>query len=134
MKVIIAGGRDFYNSADEKLMKEHYVVGIKALDALVEKYNITEVVCGKAKGADSFGEQWAIANDIPLAEFPADWNRFGLGAGPKRNCEMGDYADLLLAFWDGKSKGTKHMISYMKKLRKPVVLKYYNYEDTNDEW
>lgn len=111
MKLIIAGGRDFDN---EELM-------LKSLNW----YQITEVVCGKAKGADSLGEKLANKFQIPVVAFPADWEKNGKAAGPIRNVEMGNYADALIAFWDGKSKGTKHMIDYMKKLGKPVKVVSY---------
>ena len=133
MKLIIAGGRDFACTPGK--LEEHYILGANAMNAVFQMHNITEVVCGKAKGADSFGESKAKANDIPVAEFPADWEVYGKRAGPVRNAQMGDYADMALIFWDGKSRGTKNMIDYMKKLKKPVILKMYNQgEDTDDEW
>ncbi|WP_197026348.1 hypothetical protein [Polaribacter sp. Hel_I_88] len=47
--------------------------------------------------------------------FPAEWNKFGKAAGPVRNKEMAIYADALIAFWDGKSRGTKNMIQLAKQ-------------------
>jgi NADPH-dependent 7-cyano-7-deazaguanine reductase QueF-like protein len=67
-------------------------------------------------------EQYAKENRIELKVFPADWNKHGRAAGPIRNAQMGDYADQLVAVWDGKSKGTKNMIDYMNKLMKPVYI------------
>lgn len=134
MKLIIAGGRDFHAGIDEELLKEHYQIGLTELDRVNEKYDITEVVCGKAKGADTFGELWAIDNDIRVTYFPADWVRYKKRAGPIRNEQMGDYADMLVAFWDGKSTGTKHMINYMRKLKKPLVIENYNMEEEDSEW
>lgn len=106
MKVIIAGSRTFH---DYQFLKEE-----------MEKLNlkIDEVVCGEAKGADSLGKQWAIENNIPVQSFYPDWNRLGKAAGMIRNHQMGYYADYLVAFWDGKSKGTKDMIDYMQQLGK----------------
>lgn len=91
----------------------------------------TEIVSGKAYGADTFGEQWAIKNKIPIKEFPAKWDdishpkavirtnsygkKYNVMAGLWRNHEMGDYADALVAIWDGKSTGTKDMIDYATK-------------------
>jgi hypothetical protein len=82
----------------------------------------TEIVCGLAKGADTSGKEWADCHDIPVTFFPAEWKKFGKSAGALRNREMGNYADVLLAFWDGKSRGTKHMIDYMRYLGKPVFV------------
>jgi hypothetical protein len=132
MRLIVAGGRDFTN--DEDRLEEHYLLGEDTLSKLVRGNNVSEIVCGKARGADTFGENWGRANGLDISEFPADWKRHGKGAGPKRNMLMGDYADMLLAFWDGKSRGTKHMIDYMRKLGKPVMVKLYNQETLEDEW
>ena len=74
-----------------------------------------EVVCGKARGADTFGETYAYNASIPVKEFPADWKGLGKGAGHIRNKQMGDYADALIAVWDGESRGTKNMIDYATK-------------------
>lgn len=73
-------------------------------------FEITSVVSGKAKGVDSLGEQYAIQNNLPVYEFPADWQKYGRGAGIIRNREMAKNAEALLALWDGKSKGTEAMI------------------------
>lgn len=112
MKVIIAGSRDF----------DDYYFLAKELDMYPIK--ITEVVCGEAKGADLLGKQWAHRHDVNVSSFPADWTKHGKSAGPKRNMQMGDYADRLIAFWDGESKGTKQMIDYMIRLEKPVHIVY----------
>ena len=66
------------------------------------------------------GRRWAIENGIPIKEFPANWQEFGRAAGPIRNGEMADYADALIAIWDGRSRGTADMISRMKIKEKPV--------------
>lgn len=79
-----------------------------------------ELVCGMARGADLLGLQWAKEYRVPWKEFPAEWDLYGRSAGYRRNAEMADYADVLIAFWDGDSKGTKHMIECMKKLKKEV--------------
>jgi len=85
---------------------------------------INEVVSGGAKGADYLGEEYAKRNKIDLTIFPAKWDDFGRSAGYIRNSEMADYADALIALWDGVSKGTKHMID----LAKSKSLKVYIYE------
>lgn len=97
------------------------------LDALCNiPFTITEVVCGKASGADTLGERWAIWNNISVKEFPAEWNRLGKSAGFIRNVAMAHYANALIALWDGTSRGTKHMISTMEKLQKPVYVFPYH--------
>lgn len=64
-----------------------------------------------------------IGRDIPVKRFPADWDRHGRAAGPIRNCQMAQYADALIAIWDGKSRGTKNMIDEMNKCGKPVLIR-----------
>jgi len=81
---------------------------------------VSEVVSGEARGADRLGELWAKRNGVPVAHFPALWERYGRFAGKMRNIQMADYADCLLAIWDGKSPGTAHMIAEMKRRGKPV--------------
>ena len=114
MKYIIAGGRDFDNI---------YIMA-QALDPF-EK-DITEVVSGTARGADSIGEQWARGRDIPVKRFEPDWGQYGKSAGFIRNSEMGAYADAAICFWNGKSAGTKHMIQTMKFQHKPYYV--FNYQ------
>ena len=103
MKVIIAGGRDIH---DYELL----------LYAIVNAgFDITSVVSGGAAGADALGERFAQETNLPLFKFPADWEKYGRAAGPIRNRVMGDFADALIALWDGKSRGTKNMIDYAKQ-------------------
>lgn len=116
MKVIIAGSRNIIDFA-----LWHVKTAIE--DAKLVGIEITEVVSGGARGIDWCGEQYAIANDIPYKVFHADWKRFGVGAGPLRNVEMAEYADALIAIWDGKSKGTLDMITRMWLLNKPVFVR-----------
>lgn len=109
-KIIVAGSRTFNNYQKVK----------EILDK--RKNEIEEVVCGEANGADTLGKTWAIKNDINVKSFFADWQMYGASAGYIRNHKMGDYADELIAFWDGSSVGTKEMIDYMKKIDKPITI------------
>lgn len=116
-KVIIAGGRDFNNY--EVLRREcNYLLSHKVPDI--------EVVCGDARGADSLGNKWALEYGYKVKHFPADWNAFGKSAGYRRNAEMASYADALIAFWDGKSRGTMHMINLAKD--QGLNIRVLNYE------
>lgn len=98
MKMIIAGGRDF---KDYEVMSNVLRLFQKQID---------EVVSGDAAGADTLGARWGEEHNIPVKHFPADWDHYGTQAGYIRNAQMADYADGVICFWDGKSKGTKHMI------------------------
>ena len=117
-KIIIAGGRDFND----------YQLLCKTMDALIVNLEEVEVVCGGAKGADSLGERWAKERGLSIKYFIPDWSPNGVydkSAGHKRNRAMGDYADCLVALWDGASKGTKGMIDYATKLGLKVrVIRY----------
>lgn len=114
MKTIIAGGRDFNNW--ELLRTE------------CDRINISEVVSGKAQGADLLGECYAAHRNLPVTVFPADWFTHGRAAGPIRNQQMADYAEQLIAFWDGKSKGTGDMIRKAKE--KGLIVKIVRYGDS----
>lgn len=117
MKLIIAGTRTF---DDYNLLKN-------SIDEL--ELDIKEIVSGKSKGADLLGEQYANENLISIKEFPANWSKFKRAAGPIRNREMAEYADVLIAFWDLKSKGTKSMINLARKNN----LKVYIINTTHEE-
>lgn len=104
MKTIIAGSRTIND--------------LRLLEQVIcnSKFDITEVVCGGARGVDNLGRKWSgNGNRIPLKLFPAKWDEFGKSAEYKRNVQMAEYADALIAIWDGASKGIKHMIDIAKR-------------------
>jgi len=105
MKIIIAGARLF---TDYSLLKIN-------CDKILSLQNEIEIVSGTANGADKLGEKYAKEKGYLLKKFPANWDAYGKSAGYKRNEEMALYSDALIAFWDGNSKGTKHMIDLAKK-------------------
>jgi hypothetical protein len=110
MKVIIAGSRTFtdYQHLCQTLAPD--------------RHRITEVIHGGARGADQFGFRWAVQHHVRSRCFAADWERFGKVAGVRRNHQMAQAGDVLIAFWDGRSAGTRHMISCMQQLGKPAVV------------
>lgn len=132
MKVIIAGGREFkdYNKI-EKAVKQ-------------SGFEITEVVSGRAQGADQLGEKWARSHKIRVKPFPAKWNdldqpgavvkvnkwgkKYNANAGFFRNEEMAKYADALIAVEGGG--GTRDMIKRAKKHN----LKVHVYEKDDSEY
>lgn len=105
LKLIIAGSRTFSD----------YEYLCKTLNAILTDYDIECVLCGMAKGADTLGEKWAKENNITVEYYPANWDEYGKSAGYKRNVMMAEDANALVAFWDGKSIGTKHMLDIAKK-------------------
>lgn len=117
-KLIVAGGRDF---TDAKMLDK------AILDLAEGEYadKAISIVSGMARGADMLGYMFAVNHNVVVYQFPAEWDKYGKRAGFIRNKQMGDFADGLLAFWDGSSKGTKQMIEYMQSLQKPVHIVRY---------
>ena len=84
------------------------------LDFYLSNLQHVEIVSGTARGADQLGERYAREKGFSIKRFPADWS-LGKVAGYLRNKEMAEYANGLVAFWDGKSRGTKMMIDLAKE-------------------
>ena len=82
----------------------------------------TEIVSGGAKGVDTSASEYAIKHSIKLTEFLPEYTKYKKGAPLKRNLQIIEYADIVVAFWDGKSKGTKFVIDSCKKTGKKVVV------------
>lgn len=118
MNLIIAGGRDFNNF--DLLEREVSSFICQHLDG----YEIT-IISGKAKGADTLGIKYASKYGLKLKIFEADWNKYGKRAGMIRNKEMAQNSDCLVAFWDGKSKGTANMIEEAKNKGLKTRILYY---------
>lgn len=89
------------------------------------KFDITEIVSGGAPGVDTLGEEVAFDLGLPVQPFVADWIKYGKAAGPIRNQAMADYADALIAVWDGTSRGTKDMMKKAKKKRLKMFVYLY---------
>lgn len=115
MRTIIAGGRHFGCL---------YTIR-HTINNLPDCNKPSSVSCGKAKGADTLGEVWAVQNAISVDYFDADWDELGKRAGFVRNVDMAKHSEQLIAFWDGKSKGTKHMIDTALKYKLVVhIIRY----------
>jgi hypothetical protein len=104
LRTIIAGSR---NVSDFEYVAE-------CLDYDVP-WKIELVLSGTARGADQLGERWAEKRGIYVERYPADWTRFGKSAGYRRNEQMARNAAALIAFWDSRSPGTKHMIDIARR-------------------
>lgn len=116
-RVIIAGCRDFSNY---ELLKEK-------CDYLLQNQKEEDIVIisGHASGADTLGERYAQELGYKLETYPADWQAHGRAAGPIRNAQMANIANALIAFWDGKSRGTKNMIETATKRGLQVAVVRY---------
>jgi len=126
-KVIIAGSREF---ADFKLL-------CKTMDHMLSKklsegYSI-QVISGASRGADKLGEQYAGLRGYEVISMPADWDSYGKRAGYLRNEEMANIADALVAFHNGVSPGTKHMIDIAKKKGLPNRVVEFTHEHLEEE-
>ena len=146
-RVIIAGGRNYCNPKYYPDTQEGKAQCIKdkqkafrQLTALCWGYSTGKkdapsryegliILTGCAPGADGVGEEFALGNGIPLERYPADWDKYKKKAGPIRNEQMGDVADRAIVFWDGESRGSKHMIDYAREKKLIVrVIRYGNGE------
>ncbi|MBQ8793099.1 MAG: DUF2493 domain-containing protein [Clostridia bacterium] len=110
MVAVVAGSRTYRNKRRV----------FEVLDQFAAAGLIDRVVSGCAAGPDSDAIEWAEMNGVPVDKHAADWDSYGNSAGFIRNAEMAAIGDILLAFWDGKSKGTKHMIDCMQRKNKKV--------------
>jgi hypothetical protein len=111
MRTIIAGSR-------------HADITMSRLMEIIQMagFPITEVVSGGSGNVDLLGEKWALAHKLPVSRFTAAWQAYGLSAGPKRNKQMAEYADALIAIWDGESRGTLNMIKTATKYELSVFV------------
>ncbi len=102
------------------------VIGSRGLTVLnLEKYlpnETDEIVSGGAKGIDASAREYALKNGIKLKEFLPEYEKYGKAAPLKRNDSIVDYADFVLVFWDGKSRGTKYVIDICKKKNKAIKI------------
>lgn len=115
MNILVAGGRSF---SDYTLMKQ-------TLDGILHNIDGVHMISGGADGADSLAERYARENGYPIRTYKPDWIKFGKAAGPIRNAEMVKDSDMVVAFWDGISKGTKSTINLAEKSEKILkVIKY----------
>lgn len=102
------------------------IIGSRNLKVLdLEKYipeGTTEIVSGGARGIDSCAKEYAVKNKIKITEFLPEYDKYGRVAPLKRNDLIIDYSDMVLAFWDGKSRGTKYVIDKCKCKDKPIKI------------
>jgi predicted Rossmann fold nucleotide-binding protein DprA/Smf involved in DNA uptake len=109
MKIAIVGSRDYPNLQQVS----QYVQTLP---------NYTVIVSGGARGVDRTAEQAARRCGLETDIYPADWNRYGKSAGYRRNAEIVAACDVVVAFWDGKSRGTSHTLDLARKAGKPITI------------
>ena len=119
-RVIVAGTRYFNSPTIMQVTLDHLLSD--------HQPDEVEIVSGRARGADRMGEAYAKSRGYAVKLFPADWEQYGKSAGYKRNTQMAEYADALVAFWDNQSRGTFHMINIARDLGLPTeVILYKEY-------
>lgn len=122
MKIIIAGSRNI--TQKNKVFASIFYGLASFVTENINPLKNLEIVSGCCRGVDKIGEEFADFFKIQKRLFPADWDKYGKRAGYIRNTEMANYADALIAIWDGESKGTKMMINIAKE----KGLKIYAYK------
>lgn len=110
MRVLVCGSRHFN---DYNLLSE-----------VLNKHDITCIIEGGARGADTLARKWADEKDLECETYMAEWDTYGKAAGPIRNQHMLDWGEpaLIIAFLAPDSRGTKHMISIAQKAGIPVKI------------
>lgn len=92
----------------------------KFLSEILQWYDVKLIISGGARGADSLARRFAEEHNLPLREFIPEWGRHGRSAGYLRNEQIVEACDEVVAFWNGKSRGTKHTIDIAEQQGKPV--------------
>lgn len=120
IKLIVAGTRTF---TDYQYVKDK-------IEDLLESKSLSskeiEIITGGSRGVDTLAERWSRENNVTCTVIKAEWKRHGKKAGPMRNQVMAEIGDILLAFWDGKSRGTKDMIVKAKGKKIDIYIRYIN--------
>jgi hypothetical protein len=106
MKIAVIGSRSF-NDAEK-------------LQSVLNEYSPTEIISGGAIGAEQLAAAYAEEKGIPMQEFFPEYNKYGRSAPIRRNDQIVNASDIVVAFWDGESRGTKYTINYAKKRKKVV--------------
>jgi SLOG family YspA-like protein len=107
-KIAVVGSRHF---SDYEYLKQ-----------ILQPWLPAHIISGGARGADALAERLAYEYDLPITVIKPDWKQYGRAAGPIRNRTIVDTADMLIAFWDGKSQGTASALSYARSKGKTIIV------------
>ncbi len=119
-RVIVAGSRHFNDYELFSSVVDKYLLHIR------DEYELI-IVSGHCSGADLMGERYAKENGFEVEIFPAEWKKYGKSAGPRRNKQMVDVADIAIAFPSANGRGTQSMIKYANE--KGIPVKIYQIAD-----
>ena len=112
MKIAVVGSRNF----------EDYDLFKSVMEQFLKDFKDVEFISGGSKGTDDLAFRYSKENAIPIKIFFPNWRRFKKLAGYQRNKQIWQEADIGIAFWDGKSKGTTHSFKISKELNKDVFV------------
>lgn len=120
MRIVVAGGRNYQ---DKKAFDSK-------LNDVMQRFPDATLISGHARGADTLAEVYAAEHNVPIEVFKPEWNTFGRYAGLVRNRQMLEYAareesPMLVAFWDGSSRGTLNSINIARDLGITVEIVEY---------
>ena len=115
-RVVVAGCRDYNNYEQAREFIELCINKIK-------KENEIVFLSGDCRGADALGIRFAKEGGFRIEHYPAQWQKYGKSAGPKRNEIMAQRCDFVICFWDGKSRGTRSMIDLAQKYKREIRIK-----------
>lgn len=123
MKLAIVGSRTFDDfELVARTIGTHFYYMINCVDM---NKGQDAIISGGAKGADTLAKKYAEIHGLEYFEFLPDWESDGKAAGFIRNKQIVDACDMVLAFWDGKSKGTEHTIKLALQAKKPTFVVYF---------
>ena len=125
MNLSVVGSRSFKDNATAM------IEAVAIISNVIERYDITHFVSGGAAGPDKWGEATAAGYGISSTIYKPNWDKYGKSAGMRRNVDIINDSDIVLIFWDGKSKGTSHDIMLARKAEKQYAL--YIWTKT-EEW
>jgi hypothetical protein len=135
-KVLICGSRDYEITVDK--MYRDLIDTINFLSEIAkETITVDKIISGGATGPDSVAIKMCERYNIPCIVNTPDWASWGRAAGPMRNKQMVDMADIVIAYWDGKSKGTESTIKFTEEENKLGMIFYpegYKEKDGRKTW
>lgn len=114
-RIVICGSREYENYEEARLFLEETIGDMEKSDVVI--------LSGTCRGADRLGERFAKEKGYSVEYYPAEWKKYGKGAGIRRNQEMAKQCDVAICFWDGKSRGTASLINFAKTMKKQVYIK-----------
>jgi hypothetical protein len=114
INITVGGCRDFNDYG--------YIFG--CLDQYLQKLDDNDItfISGRCSGVDTAAERYAEEKGFKTLLFPAEWDKYGKAAGPIRNKKMVEAADIVIAFWDGRSRGTRSLIEFARKANKRLII------------